>query len=664
MIDTCILLADNDPVFLSTCAEFLGSAGYRVLKAANPAKARQILETARIHLVILDLRLTNDDDQKDRSGLVLAKEMVRSVPKLILTKFPTHQDVREALKLDDAEALPLAVDFVDKREGLNELLTAVKQALSEHVHINWDLLIRWDERERLSFPHLVTLIEPDLDSARLSDRAIELEDLFRKLFYEKSQITIGRLLWHRGGRTCTTVFAYSLEGGSEQRIVTCGLRLQIEQEIARYKEFAPKGSTGSARAAFAETMHFATIAYVLPEADLEQVQTFEAFYQMSKVRQVREALRHLFQTTLAAWHQGERILEETKSLSQLYRQRLNLSQEAVRQEELQQSMEALAREALSLGPTSVELSAHEFLLRFPNGDIISYPNPIPHVYEEAEAVENGPPVVCRITPGTLSGDNILVDQDGRTWLTDFARAGPAPFLWDFVSLEAMIRFDLVQSADLQALHEFEKRLVAPTRLNERLDTQDIDPQFRKALGVIQEIRRQAFSASEADPTPYYRGLFFYAVSRMASYVPNLRYTRQELARPVHALLTATMICDRMMQIAYELSPEDSSPAARGIEIDEANRQVWVEGRQVALSPSEFDVLLYLYNHPGQLCTRRSIVEEGLQGKYIGNQQEASRINTTIGRLRKKIEPDPEHHRYILTVRGKGYRLCLGDKDRS
>lgn len=657
MTDICILLADNDPVFLSTCAEFLGSAGYRVIKAASPTEARQILETGRIHLVILDLRLTNDDDQKDRSGLILAKETARSVPKLILTKFPTHQDVRDALKLD-AEALPPAVDFVDKREGLKELLTAVKQALTEHVRINWDLGIYWDERECLSFPHLVTLIEPDLDRGRLPDRAGELEDLFRKLFYEKSQITIGRLLWHRVGRVCVTVFAYRPEGSSEQYIVTFGLGSQIRQETTRYKEFAPKEAIGTTLIGSVETMRFGAVAYTLHEADLEQVQTFEAFYRMNKARQIREVLKSFFQTTLAPWHQTGRILEETKSLSQLYRQRLNLGLEEITQDELQRRMQILAREALSLGPTTIELSADELILRFPRGDILSYPNPIPHVCEETTGSDL--PVVCCIAPGALSGNNLLIGQNAQTWLTDFAQAGPAPLLWDFTSVEAMICFDLVQSTDLRALHEFEERLVVPARLNERLDAQDIDPQFRKALGGIQEIRRQAFTVAGADPTLYYKGLFFHAVGCMASYVSNFRHTRQELARLAHALLAAAMICGKITQMVDKLSSKDSSSATPGIKIDEANRQAWVEGRQVALTPTEFDVLSHLYNHSGQLCPRRSIVEEGLKGKYIGNEQEVSRINTIMGRLRKKIEPDPDHPKYIITVRGQGYKLMLGE----
>ena len=660
MTDLCILIADNDPASVSIYAEFLRDAGYQVLGAASLSEARQVLETRRIHLAILDLRLTKDEDQKDKSGLTLAKEITSSIPKLILTKFPIVQDVREALR-PDSDRRSHAVDYVDKRNGLEELLMAIERAIAKHVRINWSLHIRWDERERLSFPHLVTLIEPHLDTARLPDRAGELEDLVRKLFYERSQIIIGRLLWHREGRVCVMVFAHSPKGASEQLLVTCGLRLQIEQEIARHKEFAPKGGTGTALAGSAETMHFAAIAYALPKADLEQAQTFEAFYRMNKAAQVRGVLKHLFQTTLAAWHQEGRLLEETKSLGQLYGERLSLTRDKIAPEEFQRRMQIMAREALSLGPTALELSPAELILRFPNSNTVSYPNPIPHLYDEAGS---GQPVICRITPGTLSGDNILVDQKGQTWLTDFAQAGPGPLLGDFVSLEAVIRFDLVDSADLQAVHEFERRLVTPSRLNERLDTQDIDPQFRKALGVIQEIRRLAFHSAGGNPLPYYEGLLFRAMSDVAGYVSDLKHTRRELARLAHALLAAAMICHKITQMTGKLSPEDSSSAAKGVEIDEDNRQVWVEGRRVALSPSEFDVMLYLYNHAGQLCSRRSIVEKGLRGKYMGDTQETGRINTMMTRLRKKIEPDPDQPCYIITVRGEGYMLCPGGEGHS
>jgi DNA-binding response OmpR family regulator len=99
-----------------------------------------------------------------------------------------------------------------------------------------------------------------------------------------------------------------------------------------------------------------------------------------------------------------------------------------------------------------------------------------------------------------------------------------------------------------------------------------------------------------------------------------------------------------------------STELEGIRVDETNGQVWVEGRRVALTSSEFHVLLHLYNHLGRLCTHRSIVEEGLKDVYLRHLEDESRISKMISRLRKKIEPDPDHPRYIITVRGQGYML--------
>ncbi|MEJ2749205.1 MAG: response regulator, partial [Anaerolineae bacterium] len=123
-----ILLADNDKDFLATCGEFLETAGYHILTADSPDEAKKLLETSRIHLAILDLRMENDHDEKDRSGLLLAKNAARSIPKLILTRFPTYQDVVEALRLDVHE-LPPAVDFLDKREDLSQLLATIQRVL-------------------------------------------------------------------------------------------------------------------------------------------------------------------------------------------------------------------------------------------------------------------------------------------------------------------------------------------------------------------------------------------------------------------------------------------------------------------------------------------------------------------------------------------------------
>ncbi len=131
MIQRKILLADNDPNFLLITRDFLESKGYQVLTAANPSTARKILLQHKPDLAIVDLRLMDNNDQLDKSGLWLAEEMMwaSDVPHIILTGFTAPAEhVREALKRNPEGKAP-AVNFIMKREGLLVLLEAVQEAL-------------------------------------------------------------------------------------------------------------------------------------------------------------------------------------------------------------------------------------------------------------------------------------------------------------------------------------------------------------------------------------------------------------------------------------------------------------------------------------------------------------------------------------------------------
>lgn len=123
-----ILLADNDQIFLSNRKRFLEEQGYRVFPAANAVEARKILEQGRIDLAILDMRLEDNKNEKDISGLRVAKETDRAIPKIILTSFPTYEAVRDVMG-DVLDGLPAALDFVAKQEGLDVFLRAVRKAL-------------------------------------------------------------------------------------------------------------------------------------------------------------------------------------------------------------------------------------------------------------------------------------------------------------------------------------------------------------------------------------------------------------------------------------------------------------------------------------------------------------------------------------------------------
>lgn len=103
---------------------------------------------------------------------------------------------------------------------------------------------------------------------------------------------------------------------------------------------------------------------------------------------------------------------------------------------------------------------------------------------------------------------------------------------------------------------------------------------------------------------------------------------------------------------------DSGEEKRVIEegdfrVDFESRAIRVAGRDVRLSPKEFDLLIYLIRHPGKVLTHRTLLANVWGGDYT-DQTEYLRV--FIRHLRKKIEVDPAKPCYILTEPWIGYRF--------
>jgi two-component system KDP operon response regulator KdpE len=91
-------------------------------------------------------------------------------------------------------------------------------------------------------------------------------------------------------------------------------------------------------------------------------------------------------------------------------------------------------------------------------------------------------------------------------------------------------------------------------------------------------------------------------------------------------------------------------------IDLDTREVGVAGREIRLSPKEFDLLVYFIRHSGKVLTHRNLLGAIWGGNSV-DQTEYLRV--FIRHLRKKIEPDPAKPRYILTDPWVGYRFIPG-----
>ena len=92
---------------------------------------------------------------------------------------------------------------------------------------------------------------------------------------------------------------------------------------------------------------------------------------------------------------------------------------------------------------------------------------------------------------------------------------------------------------------------------------------------------------------------------------------------------------------------------QGMVIDNSNRLVLINDVQVELTGKEFDLLSFLAANKGKVFTKKQIYTHVWEEEYAFDD---SNIMSFISKLRKKIEPDPEHPFYILTVRGVGYRF--------
>jgi DNA-binding response OmpR family regulator len=98
---------------------------------------------------------------------------------------------------------------------------------------------------------------------------------------------------------------------------------------------------------------------------------------------------------------------------------------------------------------------------------------------------------------------------------------------------------------------------------------------------------------------------------------------------------------------------DEVIAADGLRIDLARRQVEIEGRAVALTYVEFELLRTLASNPGRVYTRQMLLEALWGGSAY---REPRTIDVHVRHLREKLETDPREPEYIFTVRGVGYRF--------
>jgi two-component system KDP operon response regulator KdpE len=117
-----------------------------------------------------------------------------------------------------------------------------------------------------------------------------------------------------------------------------------------------------------------------------------------------------------------------------------------------------------------------------------------------------------------------------------------------------------------------------------------------------------------------------------------------------------------VRVALRRAPATADPATTRLvvgdfTIDVPAYTVTVAGRDVHLTPKEFELLLHLARHAGKVLTHRALLAAVWGGDNV---EQVEYLRVFVGQLRKKIELDPAQPRYLLTEPWVGYRLDPGD----
>jgi len=126
------------------------------------------------------------------------------------------------------------------------------------------------------------------------------------------------------------------------------------------------------------------------------------------------------------------------------------------------------------------------------------------------------------------------------------------------------------------------------------------------------------------------------------------FSIRELQARVKAMLRRV----QMMSKAVEQESPDAIVFGE-LEIYISKRQVLLSGSAIDLTSTEFDLLYYLASQPGMVFSRVQLLDKVWGYQHAGYEHT---VNSHINRLRTKLEKDPSHPEYVLTVWGVGYKF--------
>jgi CheY-like chemotaxis protein len=528
-----ILLVENDRRVRESYRVLLRYWGYFPVFAVGEGRALlkdAVAKARKFHciLALIDLRLLDDSDEEDTSGLQLVKQ-ISPARSIILTAFPTQQILRQML--DQYRDIPF-LSKIDAPERIKQTLdreAAKICAAKRGLHISPAELL--DEISRTTFASLIGEY-PD-----------QIADVLAQLFPAAKNIRIERLdssLFSSHASDVPRPHSVVLkvyEEDYEPVVVKLARAAKVKVEVDRYEKFISRKIGGNFTAKLERYTPLwdiggAVYTYI---GDFD-VKTFSRYYEEHPIEDIRDCLEAFF-TVSWGRHYERKQLQTNVSLFDLYRDVWgDWYTKRVR-----------------------DFSTHNVWPADGIGERLELPNPIEwfrtRIAENREFDLSIVETTQRaITHGDLHGDNLLIDSRKNTWVIDFERSGEGHALQDFIELESDIINRLEAPAENTSSYYDMCQVVVRQTLIKPLEDSEMksrDPRIRKALQTISLLRSLALKCTGiCDARQYLLGLLFNTLFRA-----TINNNEKSHDRQVRALMLAGIFCHRLDHWSESWPPE-------------------------------------------------------------------------------------------------------------
>jgi CheY-like chemotaxis protein len=518
-----ILFVENDPIARVPYQALLMDWGYEPVLAMGTGKAllddaKKQAREKRCVLALIDLRLVDDDDEQDMSGLTLAEDLRPYLHPIILSGYENQSLLRNLLR--NHKDIPFFAKQ-DRRDEFQKALDTEAAKVSA-------------SKRGLQFEGTETLNDFMKSSLakEIGEYSDQIPDIFAQLFPTAAKLRFEKLdSWMEPSNISSAVRPNSIvlkvyEDNLEPWVVKLARAGKIQQEVKNYYGFIARKLTGN----FVAQLMQRAIRWDIGGAAYSYVggngtRTFTHYYKEQTIGDIEEILSTFFSEVWRKYYeQPHRELDASL---------FNLYSRVWGSDWYEKCMGDFA---------SRECRRLEGILKE-----IDLPQPIEWILNKIINAQKDISMMnvihTTITHGDIHGDNLLVDNKRNVWVIDFERCGEGHILQDFIELEADI-FNRIEARNVNPSAYFKMCLFVLKQKTiqgfEEADTLSKDPRIEKALKTISVLRSLALRCTRiTDSREYLFGLLFNMVFHAAL------IHKRDTEKSDLPLLLASLICHRL-----------------------------------------------------------------------------------------------------------------------